>query len=130
MLNIATKIFGLFKIHVVHSLPGRLRVQVPLLARVSEELFHEHKERLNELILLKKGITEITVSYHTNKILFAYDNKLISEEQIINWLNHLWQEAIAFYGRFKHLPLNELDSRQEEIFAEFKLELKKKEEML
>lgn len=130
MLNIATKIFGLFKIHIIHSLPGRLRVQVPLLARVSEELFHEHKERLNELILLKNGIKELTVSYHTNKILFIYDNKKISEAEIINWLNHLWEQAIAFYGRFKHLPLTELDSRQEEIFEEFKIELKKNEGML
>lgn len=130
MLSIATKIFGLFKIHIVHSIPGRLRVQVPLLARVSEELFHEHKERLNELIMLKRGIKEITVSYHTNKILFLYDDAQISASQIIDWLNHIWEEAIAFYSRFKHLPLNELDSRQEEIFTEFKLELKKKEELL
>lgn len=130
MLNIATKIFGLFKIHIVHSLPGRLRVQVPLLARVSEELFHEHKERLNELILLKKGIKELTVSYHTNKILFVYDAKMINEAEILNWLNHLWEQAIAFYGKFKHLPLNELDSRQDEIFQEFKIELKKNEGML
>lgn len=130
MLHIATKIFGLFKIHIIHSLPGRLRVQVPLLARVSEELFHEHKERLNELILLKKGIKEITISYHTNKILFIYDIKKIGEAEIINWLNHLWEQAIAFYGRFKHLPLTELDSRQEEIFEEFKLELKKNEGIL
>lgn len=127
MLEIANRIFGLFKVNVVHSLPGRVRVHVPLLARVSEELFHEHKERLIALILLKEGITDLSISYHSNKMLFTYNPENLREEELIEWLNHIWERAIEFYESIKHLPFHELDSRQEELYKNFKDDLIKLE---
>ena len=68
------------QIKVVHSIPGRLRLFVPNLSKIPEEL-KKYDYRVTELILSKKGIKSIEYSYVTNKILLYYDVKLISEKQ-------------------------------------------------
>ena len=79
------------QIKVVHSIPGRLRLSVPNLSKIPEEFKKNMIIEFTELILSKKGIKSIEYSYVTNKILLYYDVKLISEKQILDWLNKVWK---------------------------------------
>ena len=64
------------QIKVVHSIPGRLRLFVPNLSNVPEEL-KKYDDEVKKFILSKKGIKSVEYSYITNKILLYYDPNLI-----------------------------------------------------
>ena len=95
------------QIKVVHSIPGRLRLSVPNLSKIPEEL-KKYDYRVTELILSKKGIKSIEYSYVTNKILLYYDVKLISEKQILDWLNKVWKTMINHSELYENKSLKEI----------------------
>ena len=69
------------QIKVVHSIPGRLRLFVPNLSKVPEEL-KKYDNEVKKLILSKKGLKSVEYSYITNKILLhyeLYENKSLKE---------------------------------------------------
>ena len=73
------------QIKVVHSIPGRLRLFVPNLSKIPEEL-KKYDEEVKKIILSKKGIKSVEYSYITNKIWKTiiehselYENKSLQE---------------------------------------------------
>lgn len=109
-MNISKLIFKLFSgVKVVHSIPGRMRVQINGLNTLNKDL-RKKEEFLLKLLTSIEGINDIEVSYITNKILIFYSIEKLSEEKIISWLKIIEEEF------FNHLKL--LEGITEENFEE------------
>ena len=100
------------QIKVVHSIPGRLRLFVPNLSKVPEEL-KKYDNEVKKLILSKKGIKTVEYSYITNKILLYYDPNLISEKEILEWMNKVWKMVINHPELYENKSLKEIEDNLE-----------------
>ena len=100
------------QIKVVHSIPGRLRIFVPNLSKVPEEL-KKYDNEVKKLILSKKGIKSVEYSYITNKILLYYDPNLISEKEILEWMNKVWKTVINHPELYENKSLKEIEDNLE-----------------
>lgn len=100
------------QIKVVHSIPGRLRLFVPNLSKVPEEL-KKYDNEVKKLILSKKGIKSVEYSYITNKILLYYDPNFISEKGILEWMNKVWKTVINHPELYENKSLKEIEDNLE-----------------
>ena len=100
------------QIKVVHSIPGRLRLFVPNLSKVPEEL-KKYDDEVKKLILSKKGIKSVEYSYITNKILLYYDPNLISEKEILEWMNKVWKTVVNHPELYENKSLKEIEDNLE-----------------
>lgn len=100
------------QIKVVHSIPGRLRLFVPNLSKVPEEL-KKYDNEVKKLILSKKGIKSVEYSYITNKILLYYDPNLISEKEILEWMNKVWKTVTNHPELYENKSLKEIEDNLE-----------------
>ena len=103
------------QIRVVHSIPGRLRLFVPNLSKVPEEL-KKYDNEVKKLILSKKGIKSVEYSYITNKILLYYDPNLISEKEILEWMNKVWKTVINHPELYENKSLKEIEDNLEVFY--------------
>lgn len=100
------------QIKVVHSIPGRLRLFVPNLSKVPEEL-KKYDNEVKKLILSKKGIKSVEYSYITNKILLYYNPNLISEKEILEWMNKVWKTVVNHPELYENKSLKEIEDNLE-----------------
>ena len=100
------------QIKVVHSIPGRPRLFVPKLSKVPEEL-KKYDNEVKKLILSKKGIKSVEYSYITNKILLYYDPNLISEKEILEWMNKVWKTVVNHPELYENKSLKEIEDNLE-----------------
>ena len=100
------------QIKVVHSIPGRLRLFVPNLSKVPEEL-KKYDNEVKKLILSKKGIKSVKYSYITKKILLYYDPNLISEKEILEWMNKVWKTVVNHPELYENKSLKEIEDNLE-----------------
>ena len=103
------------QIKVVHSIPGRLRLFVPNLSKVPEEL-KKYDNEVKKLILSKKGIKSVEYSYITNKILLYYDPNLISEKEILEWMNKVWKTVVNHSELYENKSLKEIEDNLEVFY--------------
>lgn len=103
------------QIKVVHSIPGRLRLFVPNLSNVPEEL-KKYDDEVKKFVLSKKGIKSIEYSYITNKILLYYDPNLISEKEILEWMNKVWKTVINHPELYQNKSLKEIEDNLEVFY--------------
>ena len=100
------------QIRVVHSIPGRLRLFVPNLSKVPEEL-KKYDGEVKKLILSKRGLKSVEYSYITNKILLYYNSNLISEKEILEWINKVWKTVIEHSELYENKSLREVEDNLE-----------------
>ncbi len=94
MKSLMKNVFLTFnKVKVIHSIPGRMRLNAPGLNQVPEE-FKKFEGEITKVIKVKKGIKEIDYSYLTNKILLKYDVKVVSEKEVLEWIDIIWKEVL------------------------------------
>jgi hypothetical protein len=67
---------------VVHSLPGRLRINIPALRRVPEN-WRLEEDSVAGLVKSLPGIHSVSLSYITGNLLIQYDQEKITEDEII-----------------------------------------------
>ena len=96
-----TTIMTHFKqVKVVHHLPGRMRLYVPFLDRVSSE-WRRYQSDLIEIIKVHKGIVDIEMSIITGRILIHYDPDRTNKSQILRWFRDL---ALTIYEGYSKAP--------------------------
>ncbi len=81
------------KIQVVHSLPGRLRLKLPGLSRFKYDIKDQDESNLIPYKL--KGIQKVEVSVLTSKVLITYDEKQVTETEIVEWMTRLREILIT-----------------------------------
>lgn len=88
------------QVTVVHHLPGRLRLYVPLLERLSSE-WRRYQSDLIDIIKLKEGIVDIELSIVSGRVLIIYDPDRMSKTQILEWFKDL---ALMLYAGYASAP--------------------------
>ncbi len=97
-------------IEVVHHLPGRLRLYIPLLEGLPPNWL-KYQSDLIEIIKLREGIVDIELSIISGRALICYDPAKTNQTQVLQWLRTL---ALMFYGVYLDAPF---ESKQQ--FAPF-----------
>lgn len=112
------------KIKVVHSIPGRLRLQIPGLDKVPEEM-RKYEHYTTSLIKMHKGIKEISYSYVTGKLLVIYDKDITDEKKILDWLNFVWKKVVDNEDVYNKLTPEEIEKNLDRFYEMLCSELKK-----
>jgi hypothetical protein len=92
----------LAKPRIVHSLPGRLRLKVPLLKRLGEQ--HTGAiEFLNLMLNRIEGIREVSANHLSATILVHYEPERISDDDILTFFASLSKVLISQKEDLAHL---------------------------
>jgi hypothetical protein len=83
-----TVVKHLKQVKVVHHLPGRLRLHISLLERLSSE-WCRYQADLIEIIKLKRGIIDIEMSIISGRVLIYYEPEHTGKSQILQWFKDL-----------------------------------------
>ncbi|CAL7904793.1 Cation transporter [Fusobacterium necrophorum subsp. funduliforme] len=112
------------QLKIVHSIPGRLRLFVPGLSNIPEEM-RKHEYYTTDLILSKEGIQSIEYSYLTNKVLIHYDEKVIQDKEIVSWLNAVWKIIVDHSDLYEKMTLREIEKNLDRFYELLKKELRR-----
>ncbi|MEJ2640644.1 MAG: hypothetical protein P8010_13805, partial [Desulfosarcinaceae bacterium] len=88
------------RIKVVHHLPGRLRLQIPLLERLDPP-WQRYEADLIDLIKIKEGLIDGEWSILSGRALIRYDHHRIDKGAIMQWLRKL---TLKLYSDFLEAP--------------------------
>lgn len=125
MNNLLKSAFLYFnKIKVVHSIPGRLRLQIPGLDKVPEDM-KKYEHYTTSIIKMEKGIEEISYSYITSKVLVKYNPTLTNEKKIVDWLNFVWKKIVENEDVYNKMSLEEIEKNLDKFYNILCQELKK-----
>lgn len=112
------------KIKVVHSIPGRLRLQIPGLDKVPEDM-KKYEHYTTSIIKMEKGIEEISYSYITSKVLVKYNPLLTNEKKIVDWLNFVWKKIVENEDIYNKMSVEEIERNLDKFYDILCKELKK-----
>ncbi len=87
------------RFQIAHRMPGRLRLIVPDLARVPDE-FESHIATARKLLERLPGMKSVSVNRMTGSMLFQYDASLVSETELLRWLERLMTDGLKIFGEF------------------------------
>lgn len=79
---------------IVHSLPGRLRIHIPMLEKLPRR-WYSYSDRTADLIMMQKGITGVNIEPVTGNVLIRYNPQQIGESDILTWLKTLVETFIT-----------------------------------
>ena len=112
------------QVKIIHSIPGRLRLSIPGLSSIPEEM-RKHEHYTTDLILSKEGIQSIEYSYTTSKVLIHYDKDKITDKEIVSWLNAVWKIIVDHSALYEKMTLGEIEKNLERFYDLLKKELKR-----
>lgn len=99
----------LAKPRVVHSLPGRVRLQVPLLKKVGRD--HRHWGVLFcTLLKVPEGIEEVQANSVSGTVLLNYDEKKVSEKELLSFITSLSRVFVSQRDDLARLLKNDTDT--------------------
>lgn len=99
----------LAKPRVVHSLPGRVRLQVPLLKKAGRD-HHYWSDLLCTLLKVPEGIEEASANCVSGTVLLSYDTKLVSEKEILTFITSLSRVFVTQREDLARLLRNDSDT--------------------
>lgn len=89
------------KPRVVHRLPGRVRVHIPALRQISADF-----QKIVDVMLTKYsfpvGINDVSVNFISGNLLVHYDENIIQEKSVLDWLNDLSAITGQIWIRFSN----------------------------
>ena len=74
--------------HVVHNLPGRVRIHFPALERLSSR-WHRYSAPVAELVKIKQGIQNTNIQPTTGSVLITYDADTLGQKDVFDWLESI-----------------------------------------
>ncbi|NCO38296.1 MAG: hypothetical protein COZ06_28635 [Armatimonadetes bacterium CG_4_10_14_3_um_filter_66_18] len=83
------------KPRVVHSLPGRLRVQLPLLRHVPAKS-EAVADWLPRLLRAPDGIASVEFSSVSGSLLYAYDGAVLTEQEVLAWVHAVARTIVRY----------------------------------
>ena len=85
---------------VVHRLPGRVRIHIRALERLSSR-WHQYSAPVAELVKIKQGIQNTSIQPATGNVLITYDADTLGEQDVFTWLESIvkiWLNNIRDYA--------------------------------
>jgi hypothetical protein len=101
---------------VVHRLPGRLRIHLPILKKLAGEIRID-RGIFDQFAAGIRGLRSVDLSLRTGNVVLKYDEHLLSERQILDVLSKISRAAIRYRHRFE-----ELESSQRPVIVDRLLE--------
>ena len=89
----------LLRPRVVHQLPGRLRIHLPLLQRIGGEN-GSVVDLAARLVAVPDGITDVQAAPATGNVLVQYDAEALDAEDVQRYLHALTRMCVANRARF------------------------------
>ena len=121
--NILKQTYLMFnKVKVVHSIPGRIRLLIPSLDKLPEQM-KKHEHYITTIIKLKNGIKSVEFSYLTSKILIEYDKMKLKEQDIVDWLNKIWKIIVDNEDVYQGMSVDDVEKNVKRFFEMLKGEL-------
>ena len=113
-------------VKVVHSLPGRLRLQIPGLKSVSPQYYFLEEEFITAFSTLP-GVNKIELSPVSGRALIQYDGTRFDDRVVLGWIKGLWQVLAQHMAQLDRSKSDEelLDSMRREF--QIQLEIVKNE---
>jgi len=78
----------LAKPRIVHSIPGRVRLKVPLLKKIDKK-HHEYAPLVCRLLTIPDGIDSVSASPVSGTVLLHYDANSVSEQELMQFISSL-----------------------------------------
>ena len=100
---------GLSRVRVVHRLPGRVRLHIPLLAHVPED-WRGTLTIIEQVLRIPEGISEIRMEPRTGNVLIIYDAHLLMEQDILETLRAVLAWARKHHDQLLHLTPQDADT--------------------
>lgn len=108
-MNIKLKLLSsLFKLNIVSSLPGRLRVHIPKYNKFLQQLNLQNEDIIN-LISMIDGVISVEGNIHTENFLILYDINTITEAKIISIINTSIKNIFLYMDKEKQ---NNIDTEK------------------
>lgn len=105
-MNIKLKLFSsLFKLNIVSSLPGRLRIHIPKYNKFLQQLNLQNEDIIN-LISMIDGVISAEGNIHTENFLILYDINIITETKIISIINTSIKNIFIYIDKEKKDNIN------------------------
>lgn len=92
---------------VVHRLPGRLRLRIPALTRLTDEQA-EFAALWRDLLLTPAAIEAVDVNLRTGSALIRYDAARITERDLLAFLHSLNRFVVRHWERLASTPTAQL----------------------
>lgn len=125
--NFYKKTYLMFnKVKVLHSIPGRIRLFIPSLDKIPEQM-KKYEDYISSILKLKEGIKKIEYSYLTSKILIEYDKEKLAEKDIVNWLNKIWKIIVDNEHIYHGMSIDEIENNVKKFYLMLKDKLEKGE---
>lgn len=86
---------GLSRVKVVHRLPGRVRIHIPLLSRASQR-WSGQVHLLEKILTVPRGVKQVHIEPRTGNILIVYDPDILNEEDILNGVRAILSWAMRY----------------------------------
>nr|WP_293994645.1 cation transporter [uncultured Fusobacterium sp.] len=123
--DILKKTYLMFnKVKVLHSIPGRIRLFIPSLDQVPEQM-KKYEDYTTAILKLKDGIKRIEYSYLTSKILIEYDKEKLAEKDIVDWLNKIWKIIVDNEHIYQGMTVNQIEDNIKKFYLMLKERLEK-----
>lgn len=88
-MGLSTKILmTFFKVKIVSSIKGRIRVNIPNL-RLYLNKANLEKSGMERLLKLVRGINSVEINLYTGSVLILYDPYVLNEKKIMNIVDHV-----------------------------------------
>lgn len=84
----------LAKPRIVHSIPGRMRLRVPLLKKIDKK-HHRYTDLVCRLLSMPDGIDSVSASPISGTVLLHYDAKSLSEQEILQFISSLTRVIVT-----------------------------------
>ena len=107
----------LFKPRVLHRLPGRLRIHLPSLKKILRGR-PEIEDLITALIAVPDQIREVRIDPVTANVLILYDADGVGEDEILAYINALFEIILRSRGQLEKLSADRLTERRGR-FADF-----------
>ena len=92
---------------VIHRLPDRLRIHIPLLRRLDRE--HQGlANAVGTLLAAPDGIDRVTVSLDTGNALLSFDPQQVTEKEILDYLRSALEVFLRHRQRLAAVPAERL----------------------
>ncbi len=86
---------GLARVKVVHRLPGRVRIHIPLLSHASQRWANQ-LHLLEKILSVPRGIKQVDIEPRTGNILIVYDPDMLNEEEILEGVRSILAWAMRY----------------------------------
>lgn len=88
---------------VIHRLPGRLRIHVPLLRRLQRE--HQGlADAVASLLAVPEGMQRVEVNLDSGNALLLFDPQQLTEREILDYLRGVLDIFLRHRERFAQVP--------------------------